>query len=92
MTGKAKEKTNHLLPGIICRSTPVAVHTYPRRKNKPPAVPRSRLCIRVLTKVEQNLVKNDYEREALELLKKQNFSDAKRFETYFLLKTGLKQD
>ena len=43
-------------------------------------------------KVEQNLVKNDYEREALELLKKQNFGDAKRFETYFLLKTGLKQD
>ena len=31
--------------------------------------------------VEQIAVKNDYEREALELLKKQNFSRGKRFET-----------
>ena len=48
-----------------------------------PAVPRSRLRIRILAMVEQIVVKNDYEREALELLKRQNFGHAKRFETYF---------
>ena len=42
--------------------------------------------------VEQIAVKNDYEWEALELLKKQNFGHAKRFDTRFLMKTGLKQD
>ena len=57
-----------------------------------PVVPVPRLRIRVLTMVEQIAVKNDYEREALELLKKQNFNHAKRFETHFLIKTGLKQD
>ena len=40
--------------------------------------------------VEQINVKNDYEREALELMKKQNFGHTKRFETYFLMKTRLK--
>ena len=63
-----------------------------RDKEEPPAVPRPRLRIRVLTMVEQIAVKNDYEQEALELLKKQNFGHAKRFETCFLIKTGLKQD
>ena len=61
-------------------------------KEEPPVVPKPRLRIRVLTMVEQIAVKNDYEREALELLKKQNFGHAKRFETRFLIKTGLKQD
>ena len=42
--------------------------------------------------VEQIAIKDDYEREALELLKGQNFSHAKRFESRFLMKTGLKQD
>ena len=42
--------------------------------------------------IEQIGVKNDCEREALELLKKQNFGHAKRFNTRFLMKTGLKQD
>ena len=42
--------------------------------------------------IEQIGVKNDCEREALELLKKQNFGHAKRFDTRFLMKTGLKQD
>ena len=42
--------------------------------------------------VEQIAVKNDYERGALELLKKQNFVHDKRFESRFLMKTGLKQD
>ena len=42
--------------------------------------------------VEQIAVKNDYKREALELLKRQNFGHAKRFESRFLMKTGLKQD
>ena len=37
--------------------------------------------------VEQIAVKSDYEREALELLKKQSFSHAKMFETRFLMKT-----
>ena len=57
-----------------------------------PAVSRPRLRIRVLTMVEQIAIKNDYEREALELLKKQSFGHAKRFDTHFLMKTGLKQD
>ena len=42
--------------------------------------------------VEKITIKNDYEQEALELLKKQNFGHAKRFDTCFLIKTGLKQD
>ena len=53
-----------------------------------PAVPRSRFHIKILTMVEQVNVKNDYERESLELLKKQNLGHDKRFETYFLMKTG----
>ena len=61
-------------------------------KEESPAVPRHRLRIRVLTMVEQIVVKNDYEWEALELLKRQNFGHAKRFESRFLMKTGLKQD
>ena len=61
-----------------------------REEEEPPVVPRPHLRIRVLTMVEQIAVKNDYEREALELLKKQNFGHAKRFESCFLMKTGLK--
>ena len=63
-----------------------------REEEEPPVVLKTRLRIRVLTMVEQIAVKNDYEREALELLKKQNFGHAMRFETRFLIKTGLKQD
>jgi len=66
-------------------------HTHVSREEKEsPAVPRHRLRIRVLTMVEQIIVKNDYEWEALELLKRQNFGHAKRFESRFLMKTGLK--
>ena len=61
-----------------------------REEEESPAVPRHRLRIRVLMMVEQIVVKNDYEREALELLKRQNFGHAKRFESCFLMKTGLK--
>ena len=42
--------------------------------------------------VEQIAIKNDYEWEALELLKKQSFNHTKRFDTRFLIKTELKQD
>ena len=63
-----------------------------REEEEPPAVPKPRLRIRVLTMVEKITIKNDYEQEALELLKKQNFGHAKRFDTCFLIKTGLKQD
>ena len=52
-----------------------------RDEEETPAVPRPHLPIRILTMVEQIAVKNDYEREALELLKKQNFSHTKRFDT-----------
>jgi hypothetical protein len=37
--------------------------------------------------VEKIAVKSDYEREALELLKKQSFGHAKMFKTRFLMKT-----
>jgi len=68
-------------------------HTnVPREEEEHPAVPRPRLRIRVLTMDEKIAIKNDYEREALELLKRQNFGHAKRFESRFLMKTGLKQD
>jgi len=63
-----------------------------REDEESPAVPRHRLRIRVLTMVEQIVVKNDYEWEALELLKRQNFGHANRFESRFLMKTGLKKD
>jgi len=61
-----------------------------REEEEPPVVPKPRLRIRILTMVEQIAVMNDYEREALELLKKPNFGHAKRFESRFLMKTGLK--
>jgi len=42
--------------------------------------------------VEQIVYKNDYERQALELLKRQTYAHAKRFETRFLIMMGLLQD
>ena len=42
--------------------------------------------------VEQIVYKNDYERQALELLKRQTYAHAKRFKTHFLITTGLLQD
>ena len=56
------------------------------------AVSRPRLKIRVLTSVDQIVVRTDYERDALELLKKQSYGHAKRFDTEFLMMTGLRQD
>jgi hypothetical protein len=54
-----------------------------REEEEIPAVPRSRFCIRILTMVEQINVKNIYKRQALELLKRQTCTHAKRFETHF---------
>ena len=56
------------------------------------AVPRPRLKIRVLTSVDQIVVRTDYERDALELLKKQSYGHAKRFDAEFLMMTGIRQD
>jgi hypothetical protein len=42
--------------------------------------------------IEQIVVNNYYERQALELLKRQTYGYAKRFETRFLIMTGLLQD
>ena len=50
------------------------------------------LKIRVLTSVDQIIVRTDYERDALELLKRQSYGHAKRFDTEFLMMTGLRQD
>ena len=52
-----------------------------------PVVLKSRLKIRVLTMVDQIVVRTDYERDALELLKKQSFGHAKRFKPDFLITT-----
>ena len=38
------------------------------------------------------IVRTDYERDALELLKKQLYGHAKQFDTEFLMMTGLRQD
>ena len=57
-----------------------------------PAVPRPCLQIRVLTLVDQIIIRTDYEREALELLKKQSYGHTKQFDTEFLMMTGLRQD
>jgi len=54
-----------------------------------PAVPRNHLKIRVLTMVDQIVARTDYERDALELLKKKSFGHAKRYEPNFLIMTGL---
>ena len=54
------------------------------------AVPRPRLKFRVLTSVDQIVVRTDYEQDALELLKKQSYGHAKRFDTEFLMMTGLR--
>jgi len=45
-----------------------------------------------LTSIEQIVVQTDYERDALELLKKQSYGHAKRFDTEFLMMTRLRQD
>ena len=60
-----------------------------REEEEIPAVPRSHFRIRILTMVEQIVYKNDYERQALELLKRQTYAHAKRFETRFLIMMGL---
>lgn len=39
--------------------------------------------------VDQIVVRTDYERDALELLKKQSYGHAKRFDAEFLMMTGL---
>src|SRR6185503_9902194 len=57
-----------------------------------PAVPRICFRIGILTMVEQIVVKNDYERQALKWLKSQAYAHAKRFEPRFLIMTGLLQD
>ncbi|RLN27872.1 hypothetical protein C2845_PM05G21310 [Panicum miliaceum] len=59
-----------------------------------PAVPRSRVQgrIRVLTSVEHLMPQNDYEREALDLLKNQTYHHVRIFEPLFFIKTGLKVD
>ena len=44
-----------------------------------PTVPRSCFRIWILKMVEQIVVKNDYERQALEILKRQTYGYAKRF-------------
>ena len=54
-----------------------------------PAVLRPHLKIRVLTLVHQIVIRTDYEQDALELLKKQSYGHAKRFDTEFLMMTGL---
>ena len=63
-----------------------------REEEEIPAVPRSRFRIRILTMVEYIVYKNNYERQALELLKRQTYAHAKRFETHFLITTALLQD
>jgi len=55
-----------------------------------PAVPKPCLKIRVLTSVDQIVVRTDYEQDALELLKKQLYGHSKRFDTEFLMMTGLR--
>ncbi|RLM73757.1 hypothetical protein C2845_PM15G04600 [Panicum miliaceum] len=59
-----------------------------------PAVPRSRVQthIRVLSSVEQLMPWNDYEREALDLLKNQTYHHVRIFEPFFFIKTSLKAD
>ena len=63
-----------------------------REEEEIPAVPKIRFRIRILTMVEQIVYKNDYKRQALELLKSQTYAHAKRFKTRFLIMTGLLQD
>ena len=57
-----------------------------------PAVLRPHLKIRVWTSINQIVIRTDYERDALELLKKQLYGHAKRFDTEFLMMMGLRQD
>jgi hypothetical protein len=52
-----------------------------REEEEIPEIPQSRFRIRILTMVEQIIVKNDYERQSLVLLKRQTYAHAKRFET-----------
>ena len=51
-----------------------------------PAAPRPRLKIRVLTSVDQIVVRTDYERDALELLKKQSYDLIEECRGLFLIK------
>ncbi|RLM74394.1 hypothetical protein C2845_PM15G03800 [Panicum miliaceum] len=59
-----------------------------------PALPRSHVQtrIRVLTSVKQLVPRNDYEREALDLLNNQTYHHVRIFETFFFIRMGLKAD
>ncbi|RLN05211.1 hypothetical protein C2845_PM13G11230 [Panicum miliaceum] len=52
----------------------------------------SQVRIRVLTSVEQLMPRNDYEREALDLLKNQTYYHVRILEPLFFIKKGLKVD
>jgi hypothetical protein len=75
---------------LVDSSRPTSVS----KEDTTPAVPRSRVCvhIRILEMIEQIVAGNNFEREALELLEKQSFSQIKIFEPLFLIKMGLRQD
>ena len=69
--------------------------TIPGRRGGSPCLsssPEALPQIRVLTSVDQIIIRTDYEWDALELLKKQSYDHAKRFDTEFLMMTGLCQD
>jgi hypothetical protein len=55
-------------------------------------VPRQRLRIRVMTRIEHIVVRTDYERDALERLKNRSFAHHKTFDNMLLIKTGIGQD
>ncbi|RLN08953.1 hypothetical protein C2845_PM11G05220 [Panicum miliaceum] len=59
-----------------------------------PTMPRSRVQgrIRMLTYVEQFVLRNDYKQEALDLLKNQTYHHIRIFEPLFFIKMGLKAD
>ncbi|RLM69464.1 hypothetical protein C2845_PM17G04500 [Panicum miliaceum] len=59
-----------------------------------PAVPRSLVQgrIRILTSVEQLGPRNDYEQEALDLLKNQTYHHVRVFDPIFFIKIGSKAD
>ena len=63
-----------------------------REEEEIPTVPRSCFRITILMMVEHIIYKNDYEQQALKLLKRQTYAHAKRFETCFLIMMGLLQD
>lgn len=62
------------------------------RDDEVPALPRSRLRIRVMTRIEHIIPWNQYGRDTLENLRTRSYNHAKIFDSELMDRTGLHSD